>query len=163
MSLSALLYLCNSTAYFSSFPVPSISLSVPKRDKMMYVCIYNIYKYIWKWKWRHVWLFATLWTVAYQAPLSMRFSRQGYWSGLPFSSPGDLPNPGIELVFPALQADALPSEPPGSPIYMCVCVCVCVYTYTHTYIHVYIYIYSLLFKRIHGSLLKYWSFIFLSF
>ena len=55
-------------------------------------------------------LFATPWTVAYQAPLSMGFSRQEYWSGLPFPSPGDLPNPGIEPRSPALQADALPSE-----------------------------------------------------
>ena len=55
----------------------------------------------------------TPWTVAYQASLSMGFSRQGYWSGLPFPSPGDLPNPGIEPRSPALQADALPSEPPG--------------------------------------------------
>ena len=45
----------------------------------------------------------------------MRFSRQGYWSGLPFPSPGDLPNPGIEPRFPALQADSLPFEPPGKP------------------------------------------------
>ena len=52
-------------------------------------------------------------TVAYQAPQSMEFSRQEYWSGLPFSSPGDLPNPGIEPGSPALQADASPSEPPG--------------------------------------------------
>ena len=51
------------------------------------------------------------WTVAYQAPLSMGFSRQEYWSGLPFPSPGDLPNPGIEPGSPALQADALPSKP----------------------------------------------------
>ena len=58
-------------------------------------------------------LFATPWTVAYQAPLSMGFSRQGCWSGLPFPSPGDLPNPGIKSRSPALQADALPSEPPG--------------------------------------------------
>ena len=58
-------------------------------------------------------LFATSWTVDYQAPPSMEFSRQEYWSGLPFSSPGDLPNPGIEPRSPALQADALPSEPPG--------------------------------------------------
>ena len=57
--------------------------------------------------------FATSWTLTYQAPLTMQFSRQGYWSGLPFPSPGDLPNPGIEPVCPALQADALPSEPPG--------------------------------------------------
>ena len=53
------------------------------------------------------------WTVASQAPLSMGFSRQEYWSELPFSSPGDLPNPGIETWSPALQADSLQSEPPG--------------------------------------------------
>ena len=58
-------------------------------------------------------LFATPWTVAYQAPPSMGFSRQECWSGLPFPSPGDLPNPGIEPRSPALQTDALPSEPPG--------------------------------------------------
>ena len=58
-------------------------------------------------------LFATLWTVAYQAPLSVGFSRQEHWSGLLFLSPGDLPNPGIEPGSPAFQADALPSEPPG--------------------------------------------------
>ena len=57
-------------------------------------------------------LFATPWTVAYQAPLSMGFSRQECWSGLPFPSPGDIPNPGIEPGSPALQADAFPSEPP---------------------------------------------------
>ena len=61
-------------------------------------------------------LFATPWTVAHQAPTSMGFSRQEYWSGLPFASPGDLPNPGIEPRSPALQADALTSEPPGKPI-----------------------------------------------
>ena len=58
-------------------------------------------------------LFVTQWTVAHQAPLSMGFSRQEYWSGLPFPSPGDLLNPGIEPRSPALQADALTSEPPG--------------------------------------------------
>ena len=58
-------------------------------------------------------LFVTLWTVAYQALLSMGFSRQEYWSGLPFPSPGDLPDPGIEPRSPTLQADALTSEPPG--------------------------------------------------
>ena len=57
-------------------------------------------------------LFATPCTAAHQAALSMGFSRQEYWSGLPFPSPGDLPNPGIEPGSPALQADALPSEPP---------------------------------------------------
>ena len=60
-------------------------------------------------------LFATPWTVAYQAPPSMGFSRQEYWSGLPFPSPGDLPDPGIESRSPAFQADALTSEPPGKP------------------------------------------------
>ena len=67
----------------------------------------------------HVQLFATPWTVAYQAPLSMEFSRQEYGSGLPFPSPGDLPNPGIEPGCPALWADALPSEPPGNQISGC--------------------------------------------
>ena len=57
----------------------------------------------------------TPWTVARQAPLSVGFSRQEYWSGLPFPSPGDLPDPGIEPGSPALQADSLPSEPPGKP------------------------------------------------
>ena len=57
-------------------------------------------------------LFGTLWTVAHQAPLSMDFSRQEYWSGLLFLSPGDLPDPGIKPWSPALQADSLPSEPP---------------------------------------------------
>ena len=58
-------------------------------------------------------LFATPWTVAHQASLSMGFSRQGYWSGLPFPSLGDLPDPGIEPRSPALQADALTSEQEG--------------------------------------------------
>ena len=58
-------------------------------------------------------LFATPWTVAYQAPLSMGFSKQECWSGLPFPSPGDLPDPGIEPGSSALLADAFPSEPPG--------------------------------------------------
>ena len=63
----------------------------------------------------HVRLFVTPWAVAHQASPSMGFSRQEYWSGLPFPSPGDLPDPGIELRSPALQADALTSEPPGKP------------------------------------------------
>ena len=63
----------------------------------------------------HVWLFVTPWTVAYQAPLSMGFSRQEYWSGLLFPSPGDLPDPGIKPRSPTLQADALLSETPGKP------------------------------------------------
>ena len=63
----------------------------------------------------HVRLFATPWTVTYQATQTMGFSRQQCWSGLPFPSPGDLSDPGIEPESPALQADALPSEPPGKP------------------------------------------------
>ena len=62
-------------------------------------------------------LFVAPWTVAYKAPLSMDFSRQAYWSGLPFPSPGDLPDPGIKSRSPALQADALSSEPPEKPDY----------------------------------------------
>ena len=60
-------------------------------------------------------LFATPWTAAFQAPPSMGFSRQECWIGLPFPSPGDLADPGIEPRSLALQADALPSEPPGKP------------------------------------------------
>ena len=60
-------------------------------------------------------LFATLWTVARQGPPSMGFSRQEYWSGQPFPSPGDLPDPGIETMSPALQADFLPLSHQGSP------------------------------------------------
>ena len=59
--------------------------------------------------------FVTPWTLAYQAPPSMGLSRQEYSSGVPFPSPGDLPNPGMEPGSPAFQADALTSEPPGKP------------------------------------------------
>ena len=78
----------------------------------------------------HIRLFETAWTVAYQAPLSIGFTRQEYSNGLPFPSPGDLPNPGMESGSPISQADALPSESPGkSYINVCVCVCVCVCIY----------------------------------
>ena len=60
-------------------------------------------------------LFETLWTVARQAPPCTGFSSPEYCNGLPFPSPGDLPDPEIELRSPALQADSLPSEPPGNP------------------------------------------------
>ena len=75
-----------------------------------YVCVLSLFSC--------VRLFATPGTVALQAPLSMAFSRQENWSGLPFPPPGDLPNSGIEpssLASPALQADSLPTEPPGKP------------------------------------------------
>ena len=62
-------------------------------------------------------LLATPWTAASQAAPSMGFSRQEYWSGLPFSSPGDLPDSGTEPGSPALQVDALPSKPPGNETY----------------------------------------------
>ena len=65
---------------------------------------------------RPVGLLETPWTVARQAPLSMGFSRQECWSGLPFPSPGHLPDPGIDPGSPAWQADALPSEPPAKPL-----------------------------------------------
>ena len=61
-------------------------------------------------------LFVTLWTIVYQPPPSMGFSRQEYWSGLPFPSPGDLSDQRIEPWSPALQEDTLPSEPPGKPL-----------------------------------------------
>ena len=76
-------------------------------------------------------LFATPWTVACQASLSMEIHQAIYWSGLPFPSPGDLPNPGIDPRSSALQADSLVSDSPGKSLYLCVYVCV----YTHTYAH----------------------------
>ena len=63
----------------------------------------------------HVQLCVTLWTVACQAPMSMGFSRQEYWSGLPYPPPGDLPNPGTEPRSPALQVDFSLSKPLGKP------------------------------------------------
>ena len=80
----------------------------------------------------HVQLFETWWTVAYQAPLSMGFSRQEYWSGLPFPFPGGLPDPGIEPRSPALEADILTSEPSGKPWWASVwdeCNCAVVWTF----------------------------------
>ena len=65
--------------------------------------------------WSRVQLFVTPWTVAHRAPLSMEFFRQEYWSGLPFPSTWDLPNPGIEPASPAWQADSLPLMQQGSP------------------------------------------------
>ena len=79
-----------------------------------------------------------------QAPLSMWFPRQEYWSGLPFPSPGDLSDPGIEPQFPALQTDSLPTEPPGNTIHgitknwtwLSMCTCTHTLTHTHTHTHV---------------------------
>ena len=60
--------------------------------------------------------FVTPWTIARQAPLSMDFSRQENWSGLPCPPPGDLPDPGMEPMFPAWQADLFTTESPGKPM-----------------------------------------------
>ena len=98
----------------------------------LYAWLFSLNIYTWKVKVKslsRVRLFATLWTVAYQAPPSMGFSRQEYWSGLPLPSPGDLPKPGIEPGSPTLEADALTSEPPGKP---------------NIYIHMYIFVYIVL-------------------
>ena len=92
----------------------------------------------------HVRLFVTLWTVACQAFLSMGFPRQGYWGGLPFLPPGDLPSSRVKLASPALAGGFfLPLSPQGSQRYMCIFIykqtCVYRYTYTHTHIHTQIY------------------------
>ena len=68
----------------------------------------------------YVQLLATPWIVAHQAPLSMGFPRQEYWSGLPFPPPGDLPDPGIKPEPPVLWAESLPSEPPVKPHRYCI-------------------------------------------
>ena len=73
-------------------------------------------KYVHAWLLSRVQVFATLWTVAHQAPLAMEFSRQEYWNWLPPPLPGDLPNPGIETECPALQVDPLSPEQSGKPI-----------------------------------------------
>ena len=83
-----------------------------QQSKPTHLALYNVYGRICQLL-SCVRLYATHWTVARQVPLSMRFSRQEYWSGLPCTSPGDLPDLGIEPRSPALQADSLPSEPPG--------------------------------------------------
>ena len=102
----------------------------------------------------HVLLFATPWTVSHQAPLSMKFSRKEYWSELPFPSPGDLPDPGIKLWSPALQADSLLSVFRGGAergrvkIYICVYIfnlwewVKIKYIYVHTLKHICNYIWK---------------------
>ena len=105
LSLSASHYLI----YKSAFTYNLVSLSLLWRKLPA-----SFQRWEWKVKsLRCVRLFATPWTVAYQAPQSMEFSRQEYWSGLPFPSPQELPDPGIKPRSPALRADALPVEPPG--------------------------------------------------
>ena len=111
---------------------------VKKTENLMYIhnlekihlCVFYVYVYKCASLVSHVSLFTTPWTVAHQAPLSMGFSRQEHWSGLPFPPAGDLSNPGIEPRSPPLLADSLSSEPPGKP-----------YTHIHTHIHIWIYVY----------------------
>ena len=91
------------TQIHSFLSLSSIPLGCVCACEEVHVCVRSCFS--------HVQLFVTLWTVARQAPLSMGSSGQEHWSGLPFPSPGDLPNPGIEPWSPALQADALTSEP----------------------------------------------------
>ena len=118
--ISCIYWLLNSWTSSNTFLVESLGIV------FVYICIY-IYIYIVVVKsLSRVQLFVTPWTAAHQAPQSMGFSRQEYWSGLPFPSPGDLPDPGIEPGSPALEADALTSEPPGKPIH--------IYIYAYTYI-----------------------------
>ena len=81
----------------------------------IFIKLFYLQKENTKGKWSHSVVSDSVipWTVVHQAPPSMGFSRQEYWSGVPFPSPGDLPDPGTEPGSPALQADALLSEPPG--------------------------------------------------
>ena len=82
--------------------------------------------------WSCVWLLVTPWIVGHQAPLSMEFSRWEYWRGLPFPSPGDLPDPEIEYACstsPALEGGFFTTEPPGKSVCLHRCVCVCIYNF----------------------------------
>ena len=101
-SLRAFLY---SFVYFCHLFLisPASIRSLPFLSFMVPICVWNVPLYVCMLsRFSHVQLFATLWTVACQAPLSMGFSRQQYWSGLPSPPPGDLPNPGIESLSPRL-------------------------------------------------------------
>ena len=101
---------------FCYFLLSSIHFYLPNLLKDIWI-FWKVYAYTWVLScFSHVQLFATLWTVVQQAPLSMGFSMQEYWSGLPFPSSGYFSNPGIEAGSPALQADSLPSEPPEKSI-----------------------------------------------
>ena len=95
--------------------------------KYTYICIYTIHVS----HFGHIRLFAILWTTAYEAPLSMGFSRQEYWSGLPCPPPGDLSDPGTELASltsPTLAGGFFTYEPPGKDIY--------IYIHIHTYTYI---------------------------
>ena len=101
-----MLWICKTLVSFS--PGPTQVIFQASLESYMPICCYCLVA--------NLCLPETPWTVAHHAPLSMGFPRQEYWNGLPFPSPGDLPDPGIEPRSPALQADSLPSEPRGKPI-----------------------------------------------
>ena len=104
---------------FSSPPLPAVPRPAPPSEHSQRVCLISIRSHITKESQSvsHTVVSdsAIPWTVARQAPPSMGFSRQEYWSGLPFPYPGDLPNSGIEPRPPTLQADSLPLSRQGSP------------------------------------------------
>ena len=110
-SLQSCLTLCDP---IDSSPPGSAIPGILQARTLEWVAIsFNAWK--WKVKVKSLSRVATPWTAAYQAPPSVGFSRQEYWSGLPSPSPGDLPNPGIKPRFPALQVDSLPAELSGKP------------------------------------------------
>ena len=93
---------------------PNSNTDLQQSGRTQVEALFNHVCYLNKWL-QSCHLFEALWAVACQAPLSIGFCRQEHWSGLPSPSPGDLPDPGIELRSPALQADSLPCESPGKP------------------------------------------------
>ena len=106
----------------STYYIPTMLLSTPHASSSLYLTSPSIFLYLLYVGvlscFSHVQLFATSWTIARQAPLSLGFSRQEYWSRLPYPPLGDLLDPGIEStppVSPTLQADSLPAEPLGKP------------------------------------------------
>jgi len=91
------------------------------------------------WVLSHVWLFATPWTAASQAPLSMEFSWQEYWSELPMPTPGDLPDPGIKclsLASPALAGRFFTTEPPEKPMFIISSIFIIAYFFLRSSIHI---------------------------
>ena len=112
-SISRTFIFPNETSYLwkTHYPFPSASVSV-NHHSIFYLREFDYMTYLKVSSLSRVQLFVTPWTVAHQAPQSVKFSRQEYWSELPFPSPGDLSNPGIKPRSSAWQADSSPSEPP---------------------------------------------------
>ena len=120
------LYLLSWKAFTAVFTEKQISFFNPN----LFYFLIPIYIYVYvcvcvcAWVLSHVWLFVTPWAVAHKGPLSMEFSRQEYWSGLPFPSPGDLPDSGIKPMSPALAGGFFT---PGNPIYVYSYICICLH------------------------------------